>query len=160
MSITEDKKVDIHNLHREDQGMPTLVEKWWSKFQEGKDKVRRKEREMDLLFSDLSNKVRKDPDEYDLKSNPTETAIKSIVNSNEEYCKLYDELLDAKKDRDDAETGTRVIADKRSTIEGEIKLFLSGYYARVTKEEELKEDKVEKGKVSKRRMLTNRKERK
>ena len=153
MSIAEDKLVDIHNLHIEDQKQPALVEKWGRRFADAKKKKRELERKVEVTFSNLVNVIRQDPEEFGLDKKPTETSIKNIVLVDKEYSKVYDEYLGAKYEQDIMEVGRDTISDRRATIDGEIKLYLSGYYSQTTRSgEEFQQDELKRNKDKQKRL--------
>jgi|GEM_PF-2857823 len=146
-TIAEDKQVDIYQLHLEDQIQPSLVEKWGRKHAESKRRRRELERKVELTFADLINEIRQDPEGYGLDKKPTETSIKNVVLAHKTYCEVFDEYLKSKYEADIFDVAAKTIADKRLTIDGEIKLYLSGYYSQTTRSgEELGQDKFNRDK--------------
>lgn len=131
-SLKEDERVDIYNLHVENQLHSALVDKWGTKLIKAKDDKRRLNRQLELKYSEIEMRVRSDPDEYgweEAGKKPTEAFIKSAVTAHDDYDKLYKEYLQIEHDVDVFTIAVSVINDKRASIEGEIKLFLAGYYS-------------------------------
>ena len=140
MSIAEDKKVDIHNLHLEDQKQPSLVEKWGTRWAEARDKERRGKRNLEIVYAEIEKEVRSNPEDYNIEK-ITENAVRSAVVISKKYNDIYNEHLDSCKEVDLMGVARDTIADKRASIDGEIKLFLNSYYARNTQDSDLKEAK-------------------
>ena len=131
-SLKEDEKVDIYNLHIEDQLQPSLVDKWGTKLADAKRQKRHLSRKLELKYSELELRIRSDPNEYgweEAGKKPTEAFIKSAVVSHEEYDALYNEYLSAEYDVDVFGVAVKTIDDKRASIADEVKLHLSGYYS-------------------------------
>jgi len=158
-SLKDDEKVDIYNLHVENQLHPALVEKWGTRLVNAKDAKRRLSRQLDLKYSEVELQIRQDPEGHGWNESgkkPTEAFIKSTVIAHDGYNKIYNDLLKAEHDLDVFTIATNVINDKRASIEGEIKLFLSGYYADPKVPKEFKEEERKEQSNDQKRKLNER----
>ena len=145
-NLKEDEQLDIYNLHVENQLHSALVDKWGTRLIKAKDEKRRLNRQLDLKYSEIELKIRQDPESYGWNESgkkPTEAFIKSAVTSHKAYDKLYDEYLGAEHNVDVFIIATNTINDKRESIEGEIKLFLAGYYSDLKIPKEYKQEERE-----------------
>jgi hypothetical protein len=153
-TIAEDKQIDIYNLHIEDQKQPSLVEKWCSRHAEAKKKKRELERQVEIVFAQKALQIRLDPEEFNLDKKPTETAIKLLVHIDEDYCKIFDDYLQAKYEVDVMDTAVKTIYDKRLSIDGEIKLYLNNYYSRGSStDSDFADDGIVKGKEKQKKLM-------
>jgi len=157
-SLKDDEKVDIYNLHIENQLHPALVEKWGTRLVNVKDAKRRLSRQLDLKYSEVELEIRSDPKSFGWEDDkkPTEAFIKSAVIAHEEYNKVYNDLLKADHDLDVFTIATNVISDKRASIEGEVKLFLNGYYADPKVPKEFKQEERKEQSDNQKRKLNER----
>ena len=148
----KDRKLDIHSLHIEWQNQSDIYGKWAkraaeateTKFQlEEKLKALRTEvkRDTEQKRAELYLEIKTKWDEYDIFDKPpTETAIASWIVTHEKFKevsldsekkikKAVDELADAIKNEEYLKGAVLTMSHKKASIEGEVQLWIGGYFS-------------------------------
>ncbi len=168
-SISEDKKLDIYNLHKENQINPSLVEKYGRLWAIARRQKKAADKNMKVVYAEMEKKVRIDPESYgielatDSKGNfktPTEPTIKTAVTLSKEYNEAYEKYLDACQEEDLMDIGKDTINDRRSALAEERALFLSGYYADPAIPKEFGDKQLDRDKGKRKRLVKKSKENK
>ena len=168
-SISEDKKIDIYNLHRENQINPSLVEKYGRMWAAARRRKKAADNNVKVVYAKIEKEVRTSPEECgielmsDSKGNlkaPTEPAIKTAVLLSKDYQEAYEEYLLSCEQEDLMDVGKDTIDDRRAALGEETKLFLSGYYADPVIPKEFGEKQLGKDKDKRKRLIKKSKENK
>jgi len=159
-TIAEDKKIDIYNLHRENQINPSLIEKYGKKWAKARRKKKAADKNMKVVYAQKEKEVRSNPEEYDIEGKVTEAAIKTAVSLSTEYEKAYKEYLDACEQEDLMDVGRDTVGDRRAALGEETKLFLAGYYSDPIIPKEFGEKQIDKDKGKRKRLIKKSKEKK
>ena len=160
-----DKKLDIYNLHLEWQKQSELYGKWSKrsatatkiKFQkEERLKALRTEvkRDVEMVRAEIDFDIRKNWEGYGFDKKPTETAIAGAIimavryeeaneKADEQIKKAVDELADAIEDEEYLKGAVLAMSHKKASIEGEVQLWLGGYFSdpKIPKTLKLEQDK-------------------
>jgi hypothetical protein len=126
----EDVKIDFLNMHEnwKDQADNFLYwsEKWVNEIQK-KDKRRQH----------LNIIIRDNPGEFNLKSSPSETAIRATIECDEEYIELHTNINTYSIIRE-------AFNHRRSALESLTKLYLNGYFQGPPEEVKHIQDEIKK----------------
>lgn len=123
-----DLKIDPEQLDVEAGMQGELFFKWASKATRAKSKVDRKKFALDILYSTLMSKARKNPESFGL-AKVTENALDSAVKSSAKYQEAYEEWLDAKESSSLYDRGVEAMEQKKRMIEVLITLHGQQYFA-------------------------------
>ena len=159
-SISEDKKIDIYNLHRENQINPSLVEKYGRMWAAARRRKKAADNNVKVVYAKLEKEVRTSPEDHGIEGKPTEAAIKTAVLLSKDYQEAYEEYLLSCEQEDLMDVGKDTIDDRRAALGEETKLFLSGYYADPVIPKEFGEKQLGKDKDKRKRLIKKSKENK
>ena len=157
-SISEDKKIDIYNLHRENQINPSLVEKYGRMWAAARRRKKAADNNVKVVYARIEKEVRTSPEDHGIEGKPTEAAIKTAVLLSKDYQRAYGEYLLSCEQEDLMDVGKDTINDRRAALGEETKLFLSGYYADPVIPKEFGEKQLGKDKDIRKRLIKRSKE--
>ena len=114
-TFKEELEIDIFNLHLCYLDQPAKYMKW-------SEKWANKVRERDQRRRYLRVNARKNPEEYGLKDNPAENAVKGVIEEDEEYLDLTWQMnvLQSAKD---------AFQQRQRSLDGLVRLYLNGYFS-------------------------------
>lgn len=159
-TIAEDKKIDIYNLHKENQINPSLIEKYGKRWAKARRNKKAADKNMKVVYAKVEKKVRSDPKEYGIEGKVTEAAIKTAVSLSKEYEEAYGKYLDACEQEDLMDVGRDTVGDRRAALGEETKLFLAGYYSDPIIPKEFGEKQIDNDKGKRKRLIKKSKEKK
>jgi len=87
------------------------------------------EAHVDLVFADLSHKMRSDPESFDLKDNPPVQMVKDAVTRHKKYQRALRELRERKKELDDIDAFVKGMQHRKTMLELRVQLLGLEYYA-------------------------------
>jgi len=120
--------IDINTLQDESASFPSFCDEVNSFIAETSYFIENAELELETHIDKISLLIRKDPKKYGLEK-PTESAIKSTVNTRSSVLSMKKEILELKKVVDEAKGLQRSVDSKRSMIKVEAQLHASNYFA-------------------------------
>lgn len=83
---------------------------------------------LDLVMAELDKKIRSDPAAYKLEK-VTDTSVKNAVIRQPEYQEAKEEHLNAKYEYELSKGVVEAVGQKKSALEGLVKLFMNQYFA-------------------------------
>ncbi len=128
---TEDRspfEIDRYNLDLEWASQPDLAETWYKKLAETQYDVDEAERHLELTEAELYKDIREYPKKYNLER-LTEEALKQAIRIQPTYQEAYKKLNRCKQKMGYNKAGTSAVEHKKKGIEGEVQLWLAGYFA-------------------------------
>jgi len=124
----QDLAIDPNELDVQCAGQGELFFKWAEKSVEAKKEADQAKFRMEVLFSQLSNKARKDPASFGLEK-LTEAGITTAVKISAEYQEAYEEWIDAKSAADMLGKAVEAMEQKKRMLEVLITLHGQQYFA-------------------------------
>ena len=121
-------EIDINNLFEEWRIQSRLTREVADKHADALKSHREEEARLEVVFADLAQKIRQDPEKFKLNSN-TETAIKQIVVMQPAYQKQRQAVIDANYSADIYNGHLKALANKRAGLEKTVEMMLSGLRA-------------------------------
>jgi len=109
---------------------------------------------LDLVYAELDKKIRSDPDKYGL-DKVTDNSVKNAIIREEEYQDAKAEALNAKYDYEIAKGFVQSMEQKKSALEGLVKLFINSYFAGPSIPRDLSRELLEKKTKEERSKKTN-----
>lgn len=131
----EDLKIDQNSLELEWAKNPLLFVKWAAKAIDVENQRDRLKDKLELMFAELDDKIRRDPEAYDLSETDriTERMVKSIIITREEYKDLKEAYQKAKYDASMLRVAVRSFRNREKSIDRLTKLYHDSYYCEASR---------------------------
>jgi hypothetical protein len=159
----KDLKVDLYSLETQWEVQPELYMKWAKFHAEAISERDRLKEKLELVRSELSSDIRKNPAKYGLEK-VTEAAVNATVVEDQKFIMNNHILIDATENVNVLAGAKEAIIHKKAALENLVKLWLGGYYAKpeipqeakdVVNDEIREEQKRELNKGKRRKIFNN-----
>ena len=127
-SYKDDLKIDTLALDEELKWQPTLYMKWADLFAESSYRLDRQKEKVEITFAQCYEIVSISPEAYDIRR-ITEASLKSAIVQMPVYRAELKKLHRLKKETSVLSSAKDAMRQKKESLEGLIKLHISGYFA-------------------------------
>ena len=130
--------IDQFELEKECCEQPIIYEEvgCWVASVKARSKIAKEH--VSFVESDLSLRIRKNPESFDLSGKPTVDAVIACVKVNSEYKQAFQDYIEADRLSNEASTLLESVAQRKSSIRDLVRLYVNDYFSRadeVTHEE-------------------------
>jgi hypothetical protein len=128
MNYEKDLKIDDSALDIEILSQPELMMKYCIHAAEARKNLEEVKQTVDVIKAELDKSIREKPEDYNI-TKITEGAIQSAILTDERYCNIYQEFLNAKYESDMAGGAVRAMEQKKDCLELLVRLHGQSYFA-------------------------------
>ena len=121
--------IDENRLDREWLKQPDLMYKYATMYADAKREASEAKSNLEATKAQLTNKIRNNPEDYDLSDKPTEKAIEAKVLSNKKYKKANTNVLDAVHAVDVLGAAVTSIEHRKRALEKLVSLHGQNYFS-------------------------------
>jgi hypothetical protein len=146
--------INLVQLHWELWRQPKLVRLWGRVAAAAKDKMNQAESEKDLAWATGLLKVNRTPGKYGLEK-ATVDLVKAAAEALPSYQAAVRKYNEARSEKDHADVMVKGLEHKKTSLEEEVKLFLSGYFADPKVANRVKYDEFTKQRALKKVRISN-----
>lgn len=127
-SYEDEMNIDCTALDVEWLGQPRLMMKYGRLLAEARRALDDAKEFLDYTRAQLDNKIRQDPESYDL-TKATDTAVAAAILLQEEYKEASGTFIQAKFDVELLSTATRAVDGRKTALENLVRLHGMSYFA-------------------------------
>jgi hypothetical protein len=128
MNYEEDIKIDIDWLDRELVNQPHLMFQYSKNAAEMENNRSKAKENLDIVMAEVDTDIRNNPEDHDI-IKVTEASVKAAILKTAKYKKANQAYIDAVYEYNIAVAAVKSIEQKKSSIEGLVKLVLANYFA-------------------------------
>lgn len=149
----DDIKINKYALDKEFEEQPSLYMKWSEKHATAvrvRDDLEQKRK---VVRAELDTEYRQEYDRQKIKI--TEGLIDSAIRQDERHQKISNELIEAEEEVNIMESVKWAFEQRKKSLEWLAQLMIGGYYSLPKQPEEMKEQKIERGRETQRELRSS-----
>jgi len=122
--------IDQFNLEKECLQQASLYEEIGEWVSSIRAEAKRAKEHVDFIRADLSLKIRKKPEDFDLSGKVTEGSIDAVITTNKEYKDAIATYIETDKLANEASILLSAVEQRKSMLRDLVRLFIYSYYSR------------------------------
>jgi len=115
--IIEDLKIDYFSIEPDWRKQPLVYYKWSRMLAESQYELSKAKIKLNSIEASLSHDIRINYEKYDLKTHPTETAIRNIISLNEDYIEASRKYAMSTVNTELLRSAVKALEHKKSALE-------------------------------------------